>query len=1076
MLCEQSLRLAFHRAFRSLLGESVIASGARQSLPRAGHCFASLAMTLFRRRLGLACLALLVAPAGCAVPPPSDYVRTLGTKPAAQVSVGQNAVGEACTQSPGEDGGADIYCGTWQQPSARVRPGDPATPQELSQLATSSPWRIGINQRFDCQPATATSILGGQPAELMQCTQRVGGWPHIAMVALVRGRAWYADGVLPAATVMTRSIGVLSGEVSAGTAPPSSAADALMIQRLATRPFKSGDIGAFDQLMAGGTRANLADNPAAAEAAFRAALALQQKTLGKDNPNTATILMTLALQLSNEGRYPEADALFAEAAPLAPKAADATAAPRLLHYRGLDALNRGQFTDALSLLRQAEAGYAALAPSGSLKETETVAKPVNAFSYRGRTSADVVVGQDILTDPAARSALIGVIETRRNEGLVLRNLGRVKESQAVLASADELAVANGLARPILQARLYLSTGLTAAAAGNGSAALAALSQSSAAFTRSLPESKPLADTYLLRARQLALAGNMSEALPICRLAVASLVALKAGTAPELVNPCLDVYAEAAVHQPNQRQALLAEMFTAAQLAQGGITSLQIAQATARLAENARDPRVAEAIRKRQDANSALQALYRERDDLAASGLAAGAVPATIPDLDKRISAAQETLAAADASLQAASPNYGQLVQQVVPASAVLGALHPHEAFASIALADPNGWVFLLHDGTIAAARVDQGLPQIAKLVHDLRAGIELTSAGALPTFNIAAARALYDDTLGRLAASLDGVTALVVAPSGPLLAIPFETLLTGPADLDNLAGAPWLVRKFSIAHVPAPSNFVSLRRIAGGSRATEPWFGFGNFQPVTLAQARAAFPGPSCAESAKLLSELPPLPGTQKELAAARQIFGANSGDEMLGRAFTAPAVLKASLKNFRILHFATHALLPSDLACQSEPAIVTSAPVGASSATSALLTASEVVGMDLDADLIILSACNSGGPGGGTAGESLSGLARAFFFAGARALMVSHWDVSDQVAPYLIADTLNRMRADPGMGVAAALRNAQLAMLQQAGHGLPAEVAHPFFWAPFAVIGEGGAREPVSAEAGPPRQVAAAR
>jgi CHAT domain-containing protein len=196
----------------------------------------------------------------------------------------------------------------------------------------------------------------------------------------------------------------------------------------------------------------------------------------------------------------------------------------------------------------------------------------------------------------------------------------------------------------------------------------------------------------------------------------------------------------------------------------------------------------------------------------------------------------------------------------------------------------------------------------------------------------------------------------------------------------------------------------------------------------------------------------------------------------MLGRAFTAQAVLKASLKNFRILHFATHALLPSDLACQSEPAIVTSASARASSATSALLTASEVVGMDLDADLIILSACNSGGPGGGTAGESLSGMARAFFFAGARALMVSHWDVSDQVAPYLIADTLNRMRAGPGIGVAAALRNAQLAMLQGAGHELPAEVAHPFFWAPFAVIGEGGAQGAVTAEAGPVRQVAAAR
>ena len=1027
-------------------------------------------------------LAALLALASCAVPPPSDYVQRLGTaKPAAQISVGQNAVGEACTQSPGEDGGADIYCGTWQQPSARVRPGEAATGAQLPQLATASAWRVGIDERFACQPAAATSILGGDPAELMQCTQRVGGWPHVAMVALVGGRAWYADGVLPAATVMARSIGVLSGVVSAGAAPPSSAADALMAQRLAAQVFRSGDIGAFDQLMAAGTRANLADSPAAAEAAFRAALAVQQKALGKDNPNTATVLMTLALQLSNDGRYADADALFAQAARLAPNAADPTAQPRLLHYRGLDARNRGRLEDALTLLKQAETGYAALVPSGALRATEASAKPVSAFASRVLPNSDVVAGQDMLTDPAARSALLGLIEARRNEALVLRGLGRIAESQSAAAAADQLAVSNGLAQPILAARLYRTTGITAAAAGNASLALTDFSESSTAFNRSLPESKPLADTYLLRARQLVLSGDTAAALPICRSAVAALVALKDGTAPELLNPCLDVYADAATKQPGQRQALLAEMFTASQLAQGGITTQQIAQATARLQENARDPRVAEAIRKRQDANSALQALYRERDALTTTGQATapGAAPArgsAVSDLDKQISAAQAALAAADSALQAASPNYGQLVQQVAPASAVLAALHPHEAFASIVLGDNHGWVFLLRDGSVATARIDAGAPQMAKLVHDLRAGIELTATGALPTFNIAAARALYDDTLGKVSGSLDGVTALVVAPSGPLLAIPFETLLTGPADSEDLAGAPWLVRKFSLAHVPAPSNFVSLRRIAAGSRATEPWFGFGDFQPVTLAQARAAFPGPTCAESAQLLSELPPLPGTEKELAAARQIFGASPGDEMLGRAFTAPAVLKASLKNDRILHFATHALLPSDLACQSEPAIVTSAPVGASSATSALLTASEVVGMDLDADLIILSACNSGGPGGGTAGESLSGLARAFFFAGARALMVSHWDVSDQVAPYLIADTLARMRADPGIGAAAALRNAQLAMLQEAGHGLSAEVAHPFFWAPFAVIGEGGARGPVSAEAGPVRQVAAAK
>jgi CHAT domain-containing protein len=174
--------------------------------------------------------------------------------------------------------------------------------------------------------------------------------------------------------------------------------------------------------------------------------------------------------------------------------------------------------------------------------------------------------------------------------------------------------------------------------------------------------------------------------------------------------------------------------------------------------------------------------------------------------------------------------------------------------------------------------------------------------------------------------------------------------------------------------------------------------------------------------------------------------------------------VQKAHLKDYRILQFSTHALLPAELKCQTEPAIVTSAPPGASDAGGALLTASEVAGMDLDADLVILSACNSGGPGGTTAGESLSGLARSFFYAGARSLMVTHWAVNDQTAAFLVADSLRRFREKPTEGVAAALRAAQLGMLDAAGHGMVAAVAHPFYWAPFALIGDAGERAPTTA------------
>jgi CHAT domain-containing protein len=146
-------------------------------------------------------------------------------------------------------------------------------------------------------------------------------------------------------------------------------------------------------------------------------------------------------------------------------------------------------------------------------------------------------------------------------------------------------------------------------------------------------------------------------------------------------------------------------------------------------------------------------------------------------------------------------------------------------------------------------------------------------------------------------------------------------------------------------------------------------------------------------------------------------------------------------LKDFRILHFATHALLPTDLPCQNQPAIVASAPPDASSASDALLTTSDVTNLKLDADLVILSACNTGG--GAQGGEALSGLARSFFYAGARALMVTQWSVNDRVSAYLVAGSLQA---------------AQLGIIDGAGHGLPSAVANPFYWAAFAVIGDSGA------------------
>jgi CHAT domain-containing protein len=942
-----------------------------------------------------------------------------------------------------------------------VRSGGPATAADLGALATGGPWRTAIDARFLCQPPASTTILGGEPALLMQCTRRVGGWPHVAMVALVSGNAWLADGVLPATPPMERSIGVLSGRVTAEAAPRVSGADALLANRLAARAFSSGDVGAYEGLMVQGQRANQAGNSAAAERAYRAALALHQKALGKDNPENGEPLMHLALQLSNQGRFAEADALFAQADKLVPQSADPTAPARLLHYRALNLLYQGKTEQALAMLEQAEARYTASLPSDALQVRPAVASGANnplAAASMSRFTP-LLGNRELLTNPVQQRALVGVIETRRYRAVALRALGRLDESNAALRSAADLQRSAGRTLPIETARLSRNSGVTASELGLLDQALSDLSASASGFNQALPGSKPVIETSLLRAGQLLRADKGRDALPICRAAVRGLTTLNVGVSAELIAPCLDVYAAEAKRQSDQEQPVLAEMFFAAQVAQGGITTQQIGEATVRLQENARDPKVGEAIRRQQDIVAQLAELNRQRDELTTrrQGRPPGPNRAeSVADLDTKIADAQTALADADSALQAASPNFGQLTQQVVPAKDVMAALHPSEAFAAITLSNDEGWVFLLRDGRIAASKVNIGSKRVADLVRRVRAGIEMNASG-LPRFDVAAAQELYGATLAGVGPAMEGARALTVAPTGALLALPMEVLLTGPADAGNLAGAPWLVRKFSLSHVPAASNFVSLRRIAHGSRATQPWFGFGDFRPVTLAQAQRTFPSATCADSARLLAGLPRLAAANKELEAARLLLGAAPSDQLLGPAFTAAAVQKASLQNYRVLHFAAHAVLPAELACQSDPAIITSAPPGAVDASGALLTSSDVVKLKLDADIVILSACNSGGPGGSVAGESLSGLARSFFYAGARSLLVTHWAVNDQVGAFTVADTLRRLHENPSLGVAGALRETQLGMLADAGSSLPAEVAHPFFWAPLAVIGNGG-------------------
>lgn len=1027
----------------------------------------------------LCVLAILTGVTGCAQPP-ADAYRTGTTDRSiagTQYALGRDTGGEACTASKAS-GGALVYCGSWHQPSATVIAGPATDRAGLVSLATTGTWRGGLEARYSCASPRPATVLGRYPGEVLLCTQRIGGWPHVALAALIDGRAWLASGVQPAFPVMQRAIGLVSGVATPATVRHVSVAisDRLLADRLAAAAFTSGDIGQYDALMQVGNNANQAEDYAAGVTAYRAALALQQKALGIDDPNTVAPMIDLALNLSDEARYGQADTLFDQARRLAPAAADATAVPRVLHYRGLDALNQRHYRRAMVLLARAELGYAALVPPSLLRPHPVAGIEETAFGLSAGGTAQVMNTQTTLLGPVSQQALLGVIETLRYEGLVLAEGGHRRQAAAKLAQSSSIAAANGIAAPILQARLDRTAATIDTGAGQTGTASARLAVAVRDFAEALPGSRPVADTALLQGLVAERAGRTADAVIACRTGVSLLNRLRLGTSARLIAPCLAALDAEAGHRPARAQALYGEMFAMAELAQGSTTSREIAESAARLAADAKNPKVASAIRAHQDAVVDLARLYRARDDLThAPGHGHASLQSAIAATDAKIAAASRRLADADEAVEAAAPNFGQLVQESVPAGAVLARLRPGEAFLDIMLSPAHAWLFLLQGGTIAVARTDVGNARMTRLVETVRHSVEPTQAG-LPQFAMKPAAAIFQATIAPFKPALKHTMALVVAPSGPLLSLPFALLPTGPAITGKvatgtagdrtLAMTPWLIRRMTLVYVPGAANFVSLRAVAGNSPATQPWFGFGDFQHVTPAQAAASFGGATCGDSARLFADLPSLPYAKLELAAARAIFHAPASDQLLGGAFTVPNVEHADLKRYRILHFATHALLPSELPCAEEPAIVTSPPAGARSAARAMLTTSDITNLHLNADLVILSACNTGGSNGRQGGEALSGLARSFFFAGARALMVTQWAVNDQVSSYLVATTLEHVAAENDGGAASSLRSAQLALIDSAGSaGVPEKLADPFYWAPFVVIGDGGRQAPSLAD-----------
>jgi CHAT domain-containing protein/tetratricopeptide (TPR) repeat protein len=407
----------------------------------------------------------------------------------------------------------------------------------------------------------------------------------------------------------------------------------------------------------------------------------------------------------------------------------------------------------------------------------------------------------------------------------------------------------------------------------------------------------------------------------------------------------------------------------------------------------------------------------------------------------------------------------------------------------------RGVVFAISPRAMASARIDLDTAELDGLVRRLREQIDpcawgLGSAdcrgpdsGQRRDFDLEAAwrlhRALLGDAEVARVLSDPAVKTLLVVPSGSLTTLPPGVLLSAPPRADAaLAEQPWLLRDKAVALLPTVSALRTLRQqpappppdgaVPLFMLADPDFSGAGTRAPARPAaravpRAAAEYLGDGQARR-DALARLPQLPGTAAEAALLRRLLDAREADVLLGSQ-AREAMLRErvrSLSRARVVAFATHGLVTGELGA-AEPGLALAAPqrAEADAGDDGVLSASEVARLRLRADWVLLSACNTAAPDAHSA-QGLSGLARAFFHAGARSLLVSHWRVDDDATQALIGHALATRRE--GMAKAEALRQASLAILRGEGiqvrdpaerEDLQARRAHPAAWAAFTLVGE---------------------
>jgi CHAT domain-containing protein/tetratricopeptide (TPR) repeat protein len=530
-------------------------------------------------------------------------------------------------------------------------------------------------------------------------------------------------------------------------------------------------------------------------------------------------------------------------------------------------------------------------------------------------------------------------------------------------------------------------------------------------------------------------------------------------------------------------------------------SANIARATVKNEE------LADLVRKSQDSQWQIRATYISIN-LALGDSKTGDNEALLKELRLRVESLEQARLVILGEIRLRFPEYANLLSpKPATIKEIQNTLRPSEALISYYVAENKTYAWAIpYEGEVSFSISPFGTAKIGGIVAIIRSALDsdVKTMGDIPEFDITAAHDLYKILLQ----PLEGwrtAEHIIVIPHGPISYLPFsvlpDKLVNRPRNESLLFASyrkvPWLARNHSFSTVPSVRSLISLRSLPPTELKQNSFAGFGDpffsqqqadlsdrgeqldkagrvrgGKDLHLRGSRVTFKGSldDGSISSSNVGMLQRLPDTADEILSIAETLGANpKSDVFIGAEASETRVKTMQLSDRRIIAFATHALVPWDLDGLSQPALALSSPdVTGFESEDGLLTMDEIFGLKLNADWVVLSACNTAAADGAGA-EAVSGLGRAFFYAGARAVLATHWPVETTSAKFLTTQLFRIQSNDIRLNRAEALRRTMVKMIDETEltNGKSGErvlsYAHPIFWAPFALFGDGGGNTPGS-------------